>query len=228
MDAQLFLSSPHTRHIPACLARAPSRASPSSQLTAMGVDYSARKAAKKARKAEGRLSVGKRTDANGFAAAGGVEEGGKWNKRDRPKHGRKGQRRMCKGMCYGKAPLVSKRERRLRGGGARDGGCTNACRRGPSHRRRAAPGGRPQRSQASEETALWRQDPSRRVPDLDFSLWHEPRAARAAGARRARALPSRPLGRPGARREGEPLAAVFSVLSASLARAIQARCTLRV
>ncbi len=101
--ASLSLFFPHTHTL--------ARALP---LHTMGVDYTARKAAKKARKAEGRTSVGKRTSAladrdAGVSGGGGATD--KKGKRDRPKHGRKGARRMCKGMCYGAAPMVRDRER---------------------------------------------------------------------------------------------------------------------
>jgi len=106
----------------------------------MGVDYTARKAAKKARKAEGRTSVGKRTSAladrdAGVSGGGGATD--KKGKRDRPKHGRKGARRMCKGMCYGAAPMVRDGERdREREKGSARGGETET-----HFRRRLATGG---------------------------------------------------------------------------------------
>jgi len=93
------------------VASAPTRTSTytRTQPFTMGVDYTARKAAKKARKAEGRTSVGKRNERSNRRGGdrGAVDGDDKKSKRDRPKYGRKGARRMCKGMCYGAAPLVS-------------------------------------------------------------------------------------------------------------------------
>jgi hypothetical protein len=88
----------------------------------MGVDYTARKAAKKARKAEGRTSVGKRNERSDRRGGdrSALDGDDKKGKRDRPKYGRKGARRMCKGMCYGAAPLVSgRRQVEEKGGGGR-------------------------------------------------------------------------------------------------------------
>jgi len=64
----------------------------------MAVDYAARKAAKKQRR---RISSNGNEKKKNFDGAAGGEGGssGK-DKKQRPKRGRSGPRRLCQGMCY--------------------------------------------------------------------------------------------------------------------------------
>ena len=63
----------------------------------MVVDYCQRKAAKKQRR---RLNDGKKKTGNADGAAGGEGGASGKDKKSRPKRGRSGPRRLCKGMCF--------------------------------------------------------------------------------------------------------------------------------
>ena len=70
----------------------------------MAVDYCQRKAAKKQRR---RLNDGKKKS-NSDGAAGGEGGSSSKDKKSRPKRGRSGPRRLCKGMCF-QVPKVSRK-----------------------------------------------------------------------------------------------------------------------